>query len=74
MGLFFNGFDMKKPVILTEQHAAVAQQVAEVLEHGSLVDPTRAAEVAEEAAARHHHVGRRVLKQKHGSDDKSRSG
>jgi len=45
----------------TEQHAAVVEQVAEVLEHRSLVDSPSSTEVAQEPTARDHHVSRRVL-------------
>lgn len=41
----------------TEAHAAVLQQVAEVVEHGLLVLTADAAEVAQEAAAAGHHLG-----------------
>ena len=47
--------------MLTEQHAAVVEQVAEVLKHRALVLAARPTEVAEEAAAWHDHVGRQVL-------------
>ena len=46
----------------TEQHAAVVEQVAKVLEHRSLIDTTSSTEVAQEATAGDHHVRRRVLR------------
>lgn len=42
---------------LTKPHAAVLQQVAEMVKHGLLVLATDAAEVAQEAAAAGHHLG-----------------
>lgn len=42
---------------LTQPHAAVLQQVAQVVEHGLLVLAADAAEVAQEAAAAGHHLG-----------------
>lgn len=41
----------------TQTHAAVLQQVAQVVKHGLLVLTTDAAEVAQEAAAAGHHLG-----------------
>lgn len=41
---------------LTQPHAAVLQQVAQVVEHGLLVLAADAAEVAQEAAAAGHHL------------------
>ena len=43
--------------LLTQANAAVLQQVAQMVEHGALVLPANAAEVAEEAAAARHHLG-----------------
>lgn len=42
---------------LTQPHAAVLEQVAQVVEHGFLVLAADAAEVAQEAAAAGHHLG-----------------
>jgi len=45
----------------TKKHAAVVQQVAEMFEHGSLIDTSRTTEIAQETTACDHHVGRRIL-------------
>ena len=42
---------------ITQPHAAVLQQVAQVVEHGLLVLTADAAEVAQEATAASHHLG-----------------
>lgn len=42
---------------LTQADATVLQQVAQVVEHGALVLPADATEVAEETAAACHHLG-----------------
>ena len=42
--------------ILTEKHAAVVEQVAEMLEHGTLVLAAGPAEVAQEPTAHDHHL------------------
>lgn len=44
--------------MLTEAHAAVLQQVAEVIKHGLLVLSADSAEVAQEAAAASDHFGK----------------
>lgn len=41
----------------TQPHAAVLQQVAQVVEHGFLVLAANATEVAQEATAAGHHLG-----------------
>lgn len=47
--------------ILTQQHATVFQQVAEMFKHGALVLTTGTTEVTEESTAHHHHLSRRIL-------------
>lgn len=47
----------KRRCVPTKPHAAVLQQVAEVIEHGFLVLTADSAEVAQEAAAAGHHFG-----------------
>lgn len=47
----------KQRNVLTKPHAAVLQQVAEVIEHGFLVLTADPAEVAQEATAAGHHLG-----------------
>lgn len=43
--------------VLTQANATVLQQVAQVVEHGTLVLPADATEVTEEAAAARDHLG-----------------
>ena len=54
---------------LTQPHAAVLQQVAEVVKHGLLVLTADAAEVAQEATAVGHHLGEPDLLQNGGIQD-----
>jgi len=56
-----SGLERERESGRTEQHAAVVEQVAEVLEHRSLVDASSSTEVAQEPTTRDHHVSRRVL-------------
>lgn len=48
---------------LTQANATVLQQIAQMVEHGTLVLPADSAEVAEEAAAACHHLGEADLLQ-----------
>ena len=45
----------------TQKHAAVVQEITEMLKHCSLVHATGAAEIAKESTARDDHFGTRVL-------------